>query len=194
MKKIKEKLDPIEDLKVERPRKLKPSIIIYDVDNSVSKEEILEELWSKNLERLGLNRSTNDHWATIRFGIKSKIKNTTSWIIEVSGEIKRKLKEQGRLFIGWRAYRLNDFIGVTRCFKCLGLGHSMKYCKQEEHTCGICADSGHISKDCPKKREGYSCVNCKRSRRKVFKHNVNDRNCPEYQRICELQRNKIDYS
>lgn len=181
-------------LRIDAPRKFGSSIIIYDVDKTITKEQFLEQLWSKNLVKLGLCREANENKVRFRFGSFSKARDTNNFVIEVSGEIRRKIIEQGRLYIEWRSYKVNDFISPTRCFRCLGYGHSIKYCKDKDSTCGYCGNIGHLSPACPDKQKAPSCANCIKARRKDVKHSSRDLKCPEYLRILEISKNKIDYT
>lgn len=120
LKKIEDKLkDTHSGLKVEIPKKSGPCIIIYDLDKSVTKEQFLDQLWSKNLEKLGLKRELDESKVRYKFSTFSKVKNTINYVIEVNGDIRKKILEQGRLYIEWRSYKVNDFISPTRCYRCL---------------------------------------------------------------------------
>lgn len=78
------------DLKIEAPRKQGPCIIIYDIDKNVNKYELLDQLWSKNLNDLEINKQQFDSLVIPRFNIKTKNPEKLNWVIEVSANIYKK--------------------------------------------------------------------------------------------------------
>lgn len=62
-------------LKIEQPRKIDPCIIIFDIDKKMTKDEIMENLWNKNLSRAGLKRKDYENDLMFRFSTKNKDAN-----------------------------------------------------------------------------------------------------------------------
>jgi Arginine methyltransferase-interacting protein, contains RING Zn-finger len=180
-------------LKAESPRKLGPSIIIYDIDKEVSKEAILEQLLSKNLDDVHLDRDVLKDQIIFRFPIKTKNNEKLNWVIEVPVLIYKNLLRKERVFIGFMSHRIKEFINITRCFKCFAYGHIAKNCTEPEQLCETCGETGHVKNDCPKKDKKPVCVNCKRAKRKEHEHNVRDLKCPSYKRQLELYYKKIQW-
>jgi hypothetical protein len=60
------------DLKVESPRKVGLCIIIYNVDKNLTKDNIRNDLWNKNLKGFGLNNAEYNNKIMVRFGLKNK--------------------------------------------------------------------------------------------------------------------------
>jgi len=74
-------------LKAENPKKLGPTIIIYDVDKNLAKSDIIEQLWSKNLNNLSIDKEKIKDQIVFRFNIATKNKDKINWILEVPIEI-----------------------------------------------------------------------------------------------------------
>ena len=47
-------------------------------------------------------------------------------VVEVSPNLRRELIILAKIMIRWSMCRVEDFVAVTRCFKCLGYGHTSK--------------------------------------------------------------------
>lgn len=59
-------------LRAELPKKAGPTIIMYDVEKSLPKEEITEQLWLKNINDQVLGKSISKEEIRFRFSIKTK--------------------------------------------------------------------------------------------------------------------------
>ena len=180
-------------LVVERPKKLNPSVIIYDVEKDYKAEELKEELIRKNFDNVP--ESELEHLKeSIRFVHPFKVKNGTrhNWIVQLPAKLFASLISAGRAFLMWRTYRTSEYVNITRCFKCHGYGHIAKVCNIPEQLCGGCGQNDHLRKDCAKKEEPQ-CINCKRARRKDISHDTYNKDCPEYRRYLELYNSRIKW-
>lgn len=177
---------------VQEPMKKKLKIRIFDVDKEDSDNE--QDFWRKVEEQNGCGQNTFDgkivHKAT-----NPKTKGVTM-IVEVNAKTREQFLELGRVKIGWKMCRVQDYIGILRCFKCCGYYHFAKDCTKKE-TCGNCAGQ-HKTKEC--KNQIKKCVNCE-DKIKNFKiknlnseHSAYDSNCPCFKREIEKQKNKIQSS
>lgn len=92
-----------------------------------------------------------------------KDRNLVWWVLEVSPELHQKLMERKRIYVGYSSCRVREFLEATKCFMCLKMSHSAKYCKTENVVCGWCAGHGHIGRDCPRKDGRLKCANCGRA-------------------------------
>ncbi|KAK9293553.1 hypothetical protein QLX08_011541 [Tetragonisca angustula] len=164
-------------LTVEIPPKKNPRLIIYDVPKMDNDTEIIETIIDQNINEKEKVKLRPQMRIAFKTGDKSKDRNNV--IIEVSKEVRDILINKGRLFMGWSYCRVQDYIAVTRCYKCQGFGHTSRYCKSEMDICGHCSTSGHSFKDCPNKHKAATCSNCKRMGRNS-NHVVTSRECPLY--------------
>jgi len=158
------KLEEVE-LKIQKPTKIHPTVIIYDVEKDLQVEEMIDELISKNL-----NHVNSDYLSKIKNEIKFlrsyRIKeDRLNWILQIPGRLHGILVDKGRIFMSWRTYRVKEYLNLTRCYRCYGFGHTAKICRYTEQTCETCGDTKHLRNECPKK-DNPQCSNCLRSRRK----------------------------
>lgn len=86
-------------LKIKQPRKIGPSIIIFHINKNVTKEEVRNNLWNKNLNRSGLIKSQYDDSVLFRFSTKNKDPNLVNWILEVPPRVYDVLLDRGRVYI-----------------------------------------------------------------------------------------------
>lgn len=174
---------------IQVPKKRKPKIKIFDIDNEDCENE--QSFWEKIEEQNGMQRNTIEG-KIIRKVTKANIKKTVV-IAEVNTMIREKFLQLERLKIGWNMCRVQDYVGILRCYKCCGYYHFAKDCLKKE-TCGNCA-SQHATKEC--KSEIKKCVNCE-EKIKSYKiknlksdHSAYDSNCPCLKKEVEKQREKI---
>lgn len=105
-------------LKVEKPKKINPSIIIYDVEKDYKKEELLENFVNKNLDE-NLKRTMQKLKEEIDFRHCFKVKeDKVNWVVQVPSEVYLDLLNKGKVYMFWRFYRLREFLNTLRCFKC----------------------------------------------------------------------------
>lgn len=182
-------------LKVERPAKKKPLIMVYDIRADLSEEEIKEEVYNKNM----LESQIVEEEFKEEFQVKHRYKDRKSegkWnniLIECTVRVRNWLRAKERIFIEWNSCRVKDYNDVPRCYNCQKYGHVAKYCKSETPSCSQCAGE-HSFKECPdKNKENVCCVNCKRDGRPDFKHEVRWKKCPFYEKAMKRYNEKIDY-
>jgi len=70
-------------------------------------------------------------------------------IAEVDAKTHDMMLEEGRVKIGWNICRVQNYIGILRCFKCCGYYHFARDCKKEV-VCDQCAGK-HASRECKDK-------------------------------------------
>ena len=177
-------------LKASLPSKKQPRIIIFDVPREYCENTLTEAIHLQNAE--GINKQKLDNEFKLIFKTGNKLKETVNWVAEVSPDLRKLLTAKGRVFVGWRACKIQDFIRLTRCYKCQSFGHVAKFCKAETETCGHCGVDGHNFKNCPNKSKKESCALCKRIK-KPDCHSSRSNDCPIYKLALAQHINKIDY-
>ena len=70
---------------------------------------------------------------------------------------------------------------IVRCFNCHRIGHIARACVYETR-CGNCAKTDHTDSECTYQR---NCPNCDGD------HHASSKNCPVYQSLLQLHRNKV---
>ena len=136
---------------------LNPKIVIFDVPRELKEDEILDRLWNQNDNPFKeITKEELETNTKFRFRMGKRREDLTNWVVEVSPKIRAIMRKEERIrvYIDWQACRVQNFKGVTRCFKCQQYGHVQKYeyCKEEEKTCAYCAKEGHMTEDCPDKK------------------------------------------
>ncbi|CAK9820466.1 Uncharacterized 50 kDa protein in type I retrotransposable element R1DM [Anthophora quadrimaculata] len=177
-------------LKVGLPQKKKPRMIIHNIPLDKNEQEIMKAIHDQNLEELPITKFSEDFKLAFKTGDRSRSK--VNWVVEVTPDIRDTLKKSGRVFIDWYACHTQDFLSVSRCYKCQAFGHVSKYCTAKDDTCGHCAQPGHSYKDCKVKTQNPSCINCKRVN-KPHNHSTRDKDCPAYEHALRTYINKTDY-
>ncbi|CAK9811750.1 Uncharacterized 50 kDa protein in type I retrotransposable element R1DM [Anthophora quadrimaculata] len=180
-------------LKLEKPKKINPSIIIYDVEKEHKVEELKEDFIRKNFNNLGDSNIKNlNEEINFTHSTKTKDDKRVNWVVQLPGKYYKSIVENGRVFMVWRSYRIREFINITRCFKCHGYGHIAKFCKVEEQLCITCGSKDHNRDECTNK-DNPKCINCARARRKDPNHDARNKDCPEYVRQLDLYRSRIQW-
>lgn len=177
-------------LSVSLPMQRNPSLIVYDVPKQMSKEEIVSSLREQNLSDM----TQKDMSSAVKVShIAGKKGDAVNWVIDVSPLVRKRLKlSGGRVYLGWSACRVQDFVSATRCFKCQKFGHTSKRCKQKDDTCGHCAEKGHTFALCSKKSKPPVCSNCK-EKGKPHGHRSRDPACASYKEALALIVSRTNY-
>lgn len=166
---------------------INPRLIVRDVPAELSKEDFIAGLVKQNLG----GTDTAEIRMVYRFPACDR--GAVSVVIEVSPEVRRKLIQSERIYMGWTACRIADHVRITQCFKCLGFGHISKNCKGDKDTCGHCGEA-HESRACTNKSGQLRCHNCTNARMTVTDHSALDaQRCPIIQRRLEECMRRIQF-
>lgn len=172
------------------PARKNPKVVIFDVPKMDSEEATMNAIAEQNLT--AQEKTIFRTQAKLAFKTGSKTREESNWVLETSKEVRDILIQKTRLYIGWRCARVEDYVAATRCYKCQNFGHTTKYCRSREDTCGHCSGTGHTFKTCPNKTKEPVCVNCKRAG-KPHAHNIKDRECPAYKAAINQVISRTDY-
>lgn len=184
-------------IKVTKLGLLRPRLLVFDVPTSLSAVNIIDNVYAQNesaFEGIRLDEFKSGFEPKFRTGKKNM--ELTNWVVEVSPRIRNALRSRGseRIYIGWQACKIQDYRGISRCFKCLRFGHVSKFCKDEVMTCSYCSEKGHEYKACDKRSNKIKpvCSNCKVADR-PHDHEAVDKNCPAYKLALERLISRTDY-
>lgn len=174
-----------------------PKIIIFDVPRGLEVDELKRIIYNQNedlfaeVDEVEFDRSFNPRFRT---GIR--LEDTTNWVVEVTPSMRTILRrnDRTRLYVDWNACKVQDYRGVTRCFKCQMYGHIARFCKEELDTCSYCAESGHKKAECPqvKAKKDPICPPCRRAK-KNSNHAVGSKDCPAYKSALERIISRTNY-
>ena len=178
------------ELEVTTPQLRKPRMIINNIPNDITVENLEETIIAQNpeLELVPVEIGTKFIFST-KWG-------QTKGVIEVGPETRRKL-QQKKLKIGWQICLVTDHLIAIRCYNCSRFNHRQTECKREE-TCPLCAGR-HKLKECKASVDQHKCVNCViyNQYNKIGKiredHTSLDKNCPSLQAVLEKYRHNTDY-
>jgi len=97
--------------------------------------------------------------------------------------------KENKLKIGWAICHSEDYVSVSRCFKCSRFNHHFSESRSDE-TCPLCAGN-HKMRDCKATRTECKCISCitykKFNQNKTVKedHSAIDRKYPSMQEMVE---------
>lgn len=173
LNKIKPALESV-GLEVKHFDKLSPRLLIRDVPADLDREQFVRGLIKQNANEF----PESDIKLVYMFPPKDR--KTTSVVIEVPPDLRNRLLERGRVYVGWTSCRIGDYVRITQCYKCLGFGHIARFCKAPHDTCGYCTGA-HETRSCSK-RETPKCFNCMTARMSTDHSAIDAIKCPLLQR------------
>jgi hypothetical protein len=189
---LEKELSKLSSVTVERPKRKLPTILLKYVPNEVDDEEIKDTIiHQNNLSHLV------DPTLNVKF-TKRSFNEARHVVIEVSPKLRRELISLEKIKIRWSMCRAEDFVAVTRCFRCLGFGHTSKFC-QSQQKCSYCAEDHHW-KECGQQHQ-TQCSNCLKANSYIQEegkkyntnHSVFSKDCPKLKRIEALVISKTEY-
>lgn len=161
--------------------KKKPRLEIRGVPHTWNSAELARFLWERLPEKSGPTPLIMDDLRPL-FSSVARNGFTKNWVLEVHPTVRFLLLEIGSLDGGWWTITFKDYVDAPRCSRCQGYGHTKATCTVDAVVCIWCSASGHVIKECPKKREQASptCINCARANAPVVqrKHKAGSRECP----------------
>ena len=160
----------LQGYKMETPRRKNPLVILYDVDSTLTEEELVGALISQNFS----GELSDTEVLVPRFKTGPRDKDTVHWVLEVSPAVRQKLLTQGRAYLTFASAKVKDFVKVAQCMKCSDYGHVAKYCTNEE-CCSRCQSKEHKKADC---KEELCCIPCKR--RNITCKAKKEEQCPTF--------------
>jgi hypothetical protein len=177
---------------VERPKRKLPTLllkfVLKEVEDAAIKDTILQQ---NNLAHL------EDPILNIKF-TKSKFEDSRH-VIEVSPTLRRELVALRNIKLLWNLCKVEDFIVVIRCLKCLGFGHTTRFC-QNQQKCSNCAEDHHW-RECSN-QHSPRCVKCTKANSYVHdnskklnsNHSVFSKECSRMRRLESIIISKTEYS
>ena len=161
---------------MEDPKKISPKVVVFDVENEMMNEDLVKELYEKNLKNAGVSEDEFKE----RVNRTNRKGMTVGNVIEISNRMRDVLVSESRVYVKWRACkRVKEFVNVLKCHKCFAFGHVMRECSVDGRLC----ESGHLKE---KYKSASLCQNC-RMKGKKCDHSVLSTECPEYVRMLERE-------
>ncbi|KAF6210557.1 hypothetical protein GE061_013663 [Apolygus lucorum] len=157
---------------------------IYRVDKEIGKDELGKSIWNQNpeLHKLVTEGEWNEQFHP-SFVKGRREFDDVIWVARVTEKVREALLKIRMLNIRFDRCRVEDYLDVSRCYKCQVWGHTTKVCTEQKETCGHCAqEHGGKVEDCPRKSTAPpKCANCARAGLNS-NHAVDTFKCPAYQK------------
>lgn len=178
-----------------------PRLTIYDVPVEFSEDEVKEALYLQNKELFedlvkdDYNKDEFSKLIKLSFRMGKRNLDTINWVVEVLPVLRNILRRKEKVYIGGYRCRVVDFLSISRCYRCQGLGHIAKTCKEDKSTCRVCAGQDHDTKDCRAEKVTKFCALCKRLGKSDYLHlpDCIYSACPVYKSALELLEERTDY-
>lgn len=166
----------ITDIRVEEGGK-KEYMIVSDIDNTVTKEEVTEIL---------LNELGNVERNEIEVKLQENRRGNMTVEIIMDRDKAKALLDKGKIKIGWTSCTVRRKVKVTRCYRCLKPGHSFFECRDKNNTgtkCFNCTQEGHKAENCVNTAR---CNMCKKEG-----HRADSSECPNFRRVLGGLTNRL---
>jgi hypothetical protein len=123
---LEKELSKLHTITVERPKRKLPTLLLMyvpkDVGDDVIKDTMLHQNNLSHIEDPVLNIKIT----------KRTFKDSRHVVIEVSPNLRRELVALRKIKLHWNMCKVEDFVVVTRCLKCLGFGHTSRFCQNQQ--------------------------------------------------------------
>ena len=170
-----------------------PLLVLRDVLNVHSDEEVVRALGNQNPEVFrGLGEG--DRRMSVKFRRKARNPLCGHIVLVVSPALWRRMLDTGRVRVDLQSVRVEDQSPLVQCTRCLGFGHSRRFCRDTQDLCSHCGGD-HKKAECPSSRRGEApkCINCDRARLTQKGHNAFDQECMVRKKWDALARATIAY-
>lgn len=181
------------DMVVEEAKNKDPLLIARDVLLINSDEDILLAIRNQNKE-LFYGLDDNQSHIEIKYRRKARNPHAQHIVFSCSPNLWRRATERGSLHIDLQRVRVADQTPLVQCTRCLGYGHSKRFCLEALDICSHCGGP-HLSQSCPDKLAGEipNCRNCLRAKMDNRAHNAFSNECPVRKKWDEIARSTVSY-
>lgn len=166
-----------ENYDVQIPSSRKMNVKVTNLDQLYECDKLMESFTAQN--------DATGSFTVVKV-YKNKNKDVYEAILQCDEDAYNNIMSTGKVKIGWNICKVDDFIKVSRCFKCCGYNHTAANCKNNV-ACMKCGKE-HMMKDCTS--DSNECVNCTKA---VHKFNINiGTNHPVWSRECTVYKRKLE--
>lgn len=167
-------------LRVTEPKKKLPLVCFNRLDGDPSFDEVLTALHDQNFREdpaWPLERIKKEATGAFKKNRSRGTATATAAIFACSAGLREALLNKGRVYVGWQAVVVTDYVDVTCCTKCQQYGHPERFCRSKETTCQRCGAVGHRGAECT--AAATCCATCKRlGKKEAVSHRTASRDCP----------------
>ncbi|CAH2109039.1 unnamed protein product [Euphydryas editha] len=133
-------------LAVEVLKNRDPLVVLKGVSKDISDEEVVRALRNQNGELFG-GLDLEDDRLSIKYRKQTRSQYTTQVVLSTSPALWKRITEAGKANIDLRRVVVLDQTPLVQCTRCLGYGHSKKYCKDRPDLCSHCGGT-HTREKC----------------------------------------------
>lgn len=181
-----------EIVKMEKPKKKLPKIILYDIPITMENKVIKEAIYKQNFEDEIEEKDFQEQFNLI-FKTGPREKEVVNHVVEVTSKMRNLILNKGKLYLPFLAISAKDYLVVPRCLKCQDYGHIAKFCKNENRVCAHCGKENHEKKECPDKEKIQTCIPCGRRNKKCNQTGKEWRNCETYNMLRQREIDRTEY-
>lgn len=192
--KVRRRLEESNTLIVEEAKNRDPLLILRDVMTIHSDEEIVGALRKQNRAVLGPLDNEEDRME-VKYRRKARNPHNCHIVLTVSPKIWGAAVAAGKLKVDLQNVRVEDQTPLVQCTRCLGFGHSKRFCRDAVDLCGHCGGP-HLRGECADWLAAVppSCKNCTRAKSQQVDHNAFSEVCPVRKRWDTIARAAVAYS
>lgn len=192
--KLKSKLSQVKDhLIVEDIKNRDPLLVLRGVLSVHKDDDILKALKNQNKDLFAGIDKKEDRME-FRYRKRARNPHTCHAVISVSPVIWQRATTRKTVQIDLQPIRVEDQTPLVQCTRCLGYGHSKRYCTGPADLCSHCGGP-HLKSECAEFLAGTppKCKNCEKAGMANQEHNVFDQTCPIRNRWDALARSTVAY-
>lgn len=192
--KVRQKLENTNgNLVVEEVKNKDPLLVLRSVLAVNTDDDIVKALRNQNRDvfrALG----EEDSRIAIKYRRKARNPHTVNVVLSTSPKVWQRAIEAGSLHIDLQRVRVEDQSPLVQCTRCLGYGHSKRFCKEPADACSHCGEP-HLRAHCPDWLAGLppKCRNCYRAGMEGTEHNAFSADCPLKKKWDEIARSTVAY-
>ncbi|XP_015124082.1 uncharacterized protein LOC107046091 [Diachasma alloeum] len=160
------------------------NIEIKDLDDMITKEEILEALCKTAGNEVQMTQDA------IRF-LRKAYGGTQTALVTLPVLVAKILGDHGKIQIGWVNCRVRRVERPVKCFKCWYYGHLATKCTSivdRSKLCVKCSTTGHKASDCPEQPQCALCT--EKGNTESCAHIAGSSRCPVYKEALQRVLNK----
>lgn len=182
------------DLQVEEIANKNPLIILKYVMDYLTDDEVLGALVKQNKNLFKDIPERNMATIKVKYRRRTRNKHVSHMVLTVPPDVWRRLTDAGIAHIDLQRIKVEDHSPLIQCTRCLGYGHSKRFCKDTADMCSHCGGP-HLRTECEDWIANIpaKCRNCTRARVDQNEHNAFSPDCPMRRKWDELARSSIAY-
>lgn len=179
--------------KVEEKANKDPLVIIRNLMNSNTDDDILEAIKTQNHEIIQ-HIPEEEYRIQVRHRRKARNPMETHVVLQVSPLLWKALTTAAKIYVDIQRVPIFDLSPLVQCSRCLAFGHGKKWCTEAIDLCSHCSGP-HMRSECPGLQAGEepTCKNCLQAKCAKTDHNSFDLHCPVRKKWDALARSSVAY-